>query len=212
MAAWRFSKSVVLVAILAFLSQPALVPSSIQGSAHDFSGVDADEQLCVFCHTAHNADDSVTDAPLWNHTVTTRTYTTYNSPSMDATTSQPSASSKLCLSCHDGTVAVDSYGGRTGVIFVGGTLAIGADDLANDHPVSFVYDDALAATDGGLHAPSATSSGVGSTITEDLLINNRLECSSCHDVHNGEAAEAVNDHLLVISQTQSQLCLTCHNK
>lgn len=212
MAVWRRSRPVVVAAVLAFLAAPSVLPPAIEGSAHDFAAVDPDEQVCIFCHTVHEADTSVTDAPLWNHEVTTRTYQVYNSPSMDSTTSQPSGESRLCLSCHDGTVAVDSYGGNPGVIFMGGDLAVGADDLTNDHPVSFVYDDALAAEDGELHPPSSTSSGIGSTISEDLLSNDRLECSSCHDVHNGESAEVVDDSLLVISQSQSQLCLTCHDK
>jgi len=202
----------IVVGLFALLLAPNASEPAIEGSAHDFSAIDADEQVCIFCHTVHDADTAVNDAPLWNHQVTTRTYQVYNSPSMDATTSQPSGESRLCLSCHDGTVAVDSYGGNPGVIFLGGELAVGADDLENDHPVSFVYDDALAAEDGELHAPSSTSSGLGSTVSEDMLSNDRLECSSCHDVHNGESAEAVDDALLVVSQTGSQLCLTCHDK
>jgi predicted CXXCH cytochrome family protein len=53
---------------------------------------------------------------------------------------------------------------------------------------------------------------LGGTIRDDLLFADRMECSSCHDVHNGPAATAVNDNLLVITQVQSRLCLTCHNK
>lgn len=198
--------------VVGALLLPRPTPSAIEGSAHDFSAVDPSQQICIFCHTTHRADTSVVDAPLWNHAVTNRTYQLYNSPTLDATVSQPSGASRLCLSCHDGTVAVDSYGGRAGVIFLGGRLAIGADELTNDHPVSFLYDDALAAADGELHRPSATPSGLGSTIDDDLLFNGRLECSSCHDVHNGAAAEAVGQKLLVITQVGSQLCLTCHDK
>jgi predicted CXXCH cytochrome family protein len=154
----------------------------------------------------------VTDAPLWNHAVTNKTFQLYNSPTLDATPSQPAGASRLCLSCHDGTVAVDSYGGNSGSIFLGGDVAVGADELSNDHPISFAYDDALASQDGGLFAPSSTASGLGGTIAQDLLFNNQLECSSCHDVHNGASAAAVNDSLLVITQANSQICLTCHNK
>jgi predicted CXXCH cytochrome family protein len=184
----------------------------ITGSAHDFSGIHEGGQICIFCHTAHNADMTVVDAPLWNHDTTTKTYTLYNSPSMDAVTTQPSGVSRLCLSCHDGTVAVDSYGGNQGVIFLGGSLAIGADGLANDHPVSFPYTDSLADLDGELFPPSSTPSGLGSTIARDMLSNSSLECSSCHDVHNGGAAASVDDNLLIITQSGSQLCLTCHDK
>src|SRR5690606_8881404 len=86
---------------------------------------------------------------------------------------------------------------------------IGADGLANDHPVSFPYTDALADLDGELFPPTSSPSGIGSTIHNDLLIGGSLECSSCHDVHNGGAAAAVDDNLLMITQTGSQLCLTC---
>jgi len=203
------------VATVALVLSLALTRSStatIQNSAHDFSSLDPNQQLCIFCHTTHGADTSVNDAPLWNHEVTQKQYTLYNSPTMDATTSQPQGVSRLCLSCHDGTVAVDSYGGQSGAIFLSGPVAIGADELNNDHPIAFIYDDVLAQTDGELHPPSSTDSGLGSTIANDLLFNGSLECGSCHDVHNGPAAAAVNDHLLMISRVQSQLCLTCHNK
>ncbi|MCB2153756.1 cytochrome c3 family protein [bacterium] len=186
--------------------------ATIQGSAHDFSTLDATGQICIFCHTTHGADTTVTDAPLWNHALTNKTYQLYNSPTMDATTSQPNGQSRLCLSCHDGTVAVDSYGGDTGIITIGLPSAIGADELTNDHPIAFTYDDPLATQDGELFMPSSSASGLGSTIADDLLFNDQLECSSCHDVHNGPAAAAVNDSLLVITRTNSQLCLTCHNK
>ena len=202
----------VIVAGIGFFAASRPTPATIRGSAHDFSGLDESQQICIFCHTTHNADMTVTDAPLWNHDVTTKNYQLYNSPTMDGTPSQPAGASRLCLSCHDGTIAVDSYGDRTGVIFMGGDVAIGADELSNDHPVSFVYDDALAVRDRELFLPSSSPSGLGGTLAQDLLFGNQLECSSCHDVHNGPAAAAVNDSLLVVTQVQSQLCLTCHKK
>ncbi len=183
---------------------------TIVGSAHDFSGKSWNNtnEICVVCHTPHNADATVADAPLWNHEVTTATYTLYSSGSLDATLGQPDGSSKLCLSCHDGTVAVDNFGGRTnGNEFVTGDDLIGT-DLSNDHPVSFVYDAALASADGGLFDPTTTNSGLGGTINDDLLISSKLQCASCHDVHNGSGL----DNLLRISNVNSGLCLTCHDK
>jgi len=184
----------------------------IKNSAHDFSGDNWNNtgEICVVCHTPHNATTGLT-APLWNHEVTTTTFTLYTnatSPSFDATASQPDGSSKLCLSCHDGTVPVDNFGGRTnGTDLLTGNKNLGT-DLSNEHPVSFTYDAALATTDGGLFDPTTTSSGLGGTINADLLLANKLQCSSCHDVHNGSG---VND-LLVKSNAASALCLTCHNK
>jgi predicted CXXCH cytochrome family protein len=207
---WRILALIGLAVTAALIVQPAA--ATIKGSAHDFSGLDASQQICIFCHTAHNADLTVVDAPLWNHKVTTKVFKVYSSPTMQATVGQPQGASRLCLSCHDGTVAVDSYGGKTGVIKMALPMAVGADELANDHPISFTYDSALAVKDTGLFDPSSHPSGLGGTIAKDMLIANQVECSSCHDVHNGPAAAAVNDNLLVITQVQSQLCLTCHNK
>lgn len=183
---------------------------TIVGSAHDFSddSWNTTGQICLVCHTPHNADVSVTNAPLWNHETTVATFTTYNSATMQATTGQPDASSKLCLSCHDGTVAVDNFGGETGGthILTGRTL-IGT-DLSDDHPLSFVYDAALSSADGGLFDPTNTNSGLGGTINQDMLIDSKVQCASCHDVHNGSGVAK----LLRKSNSGSDLCLTCHNK
>ena len=183
---------------------------TIVGSAHDFSGRgwNTTGELCIVCHTPHHADVSVSDAPLWNHEVTTATYTLYSSPSLDATMKQPGSSSKLCLSCHDGTVAVDNFGDQTGgTHFITGNALVGT-DLNNDHPISFVYDAALASADGGLYDPTNTNSGLGGTISDDMLIDNQVQCASCHDVHNGSGVA----NLLRKSNAASALCLTCHNK
>jgi predicted CXXCH cytochrome family protein len=187
-----------------------LFGQNIVGSAHDFSADswNTSGNICIVCHTTHNADDAISNAPLWNHETTTATFNTYSSATMDAATGQPDASSKLCLSCHDGTVAVDNFGGNTsGTSFLTGNANIGT-DLNDDHPISFTYDDALASADGGLHNPSTTNSGLGGTISEDLLIGDQLQCASCHDVHNGSGL----DNLLRLSNNASALCLTCHNK
>ncbi len=80
--------------------------------------------------------------------------------------------------------------------------------MSNDHPISFTYDAALATSDGELFDPSTISSGLGGTIAADMLFGNKLECASCHDVHNA----AGNPDLLVKANTASALCLTCHDK
>lgn len=193
---------------------------TINGSAHDFSNINADGQICVNCHTPHNADTATADAPLWNHDVTQATFTLYSSPTLNATPNQPTGASKLCLSCHDGTVAVDSFGGRTGTDFIGaGEGAYIGTDLSNDHPISITYDTALATADPGLNDPAATSVTIGQggdktntgSVSAIMLRNGILQCSSCHDVHNNfvPAGEA---SLLVVTKANSDLCFTCHNK
>ena len=181
----------------------------ISGSGHDFSSQGwSGGRLCMVCHTPHGSDTAVTGAPLWNHATTTATYTLYSSPTLNASPIQPEHyASKLCLSCHDGTVALDSFGGATGSSFVSAPSNVGT-DLSNDHPISFTYDAGLAAADGGLHDPTTAGSGLGKSIDEDLLFNHRVECASCHDVHNTGGYP----RLLRMNNTGSALCLTCHDK
>jgi predicted CXXCH cytochrome family protein len=186
---------------------------TIVGSAHDFStqSWNTSGEICICCHTPHNSNITVLDAPLWNHQVTTATFQLYASSTFNgaATIGQPNANSKLCLSCHDGTVALENYGTtNNGTHFISGLNNIGT-DLRNDHPISFIYDAALASQDPGLWNPATHLSGIGSgTIQQTMLFNNRLECASCHDVHNSTGV----NHLLLKSNAASALCLTCHNK
>lgn len=197
----------------------AVSAGTIIGSAHDFSsrGWSPDSQICVACHTPHNADVSVVTAPLWNHALTTKVFDLYDSPTFDggATITQPTGSSVLCLSCHDGTVAVDSFGGNNGTVFMQLPKAVGADELTNDHPISFTYDTNLATTDGALYDPASTIVTIGTDktktgpISDVMLANDQVQCASCHDVHNN----FVQDHpLLRITKVGSELCLTCHDK
>ncbi|ROR34306.1 cytochrome c3 family protein [Inmirania thermothiophila] len=67
-------------------------------------------EVCVYCHTPHGSNSRL-DAPLWNRTFNGNTYTTYDTLGTATLTSdvqQPGINSLTCLSCHDGTVAVDS--------------------------------------------------------------------------------------------------------
>ncbi len=180
----------------------------ITGSVHDFSGEGwSNGQICLPCHAPHNNEPGMT--PLWNHELSAAAYTTYsNTISMDATVGQPDGSSKLCLSCHDGTIAVDNYGGHTSTE----TPLVGndnlGDNLSNDHPISFIYDASLATNDGELFNPTVANSGLGGTIHADMLENSKMQCSSCHDVHNGSGISK----LLLKGNSGSALCLTCHDK
>jgi len=211
------------LAVLPVLTVP-IVLADIRSSHHDFSGASwSGGEVCAPCHTPHDADATVTAAPLWNHEVTTASYQVYSSPTADAALGQVRGVSKLCLSCHDGTIALDSFGGRTGSRFVVSSMKIGT-DLSRHHPVSFVYDTSLAASDGGLWDASATPSGLGGTIASDFLIGGtHLECSSCHDVHLARNTSGCSGCHFVhgfttktlslrIDNANSAFCLTCHKK
>lgn len=199
-----------LAAIAGLLFAGTLSAQTIVGTEHDLSGVQGTGgQICVVCHTPHNADTTVSEAPLWNHETTAATFTVYDSPTFDGGPSvQPAGASKLCLSCHDGTVALDAFGGGAGTNgnVIGGGALIGT-DLSNDHPISFTYDSALATADSGLYDPTTRSSGLGSTIDADLLFAGNMECASCHDVHDNSIAP-----FLRLSNAASGMCLTCHNQ
>ncbi len=161
-------------------------------------------EICVFCHTPHK---SRTDTPyLWNREDSAAAYTPYQSVTLNATVGAPNGASKLCLSCHDGTVAMGLVGSRAveiplvgGVRFMpAGTNLIGF-DLTNDHPVSFVFDDALAVAQGELVSPL--------TLPAEVRLDNadRLQCTTCHDPHDNTYG-----NFLVAPNTFSQLCATCH--
>lgn len=64
-------------------------------------------EVCVYCHTPHAANTTIA-LPLWNRTNKATTYNTYNSSTLTQPVSQPGPNSLSCLSCHDGTVAIDS--------------------------------------------------------------------------------------------------------
>lgn len=160
-------------------------------------------EMCVFCHTPHT---SKRDLGLWNREASSATYIPYKSTTTKARVGQPTGASKLCLSCHDGTVALGKVRNRSQEIpMKGGPLArvsgksnLGT-DLSDDHPISFKYDAALVSADGQLN--KAPLSG-----RVHLDGNNEMQCTSCHDPHDDR-----NGKFLVMNNTASALCVTCHN-
>lgn len=178
--------------------------AGITGSKHDLSiGKAAGTEKCIFCHTPHGASGEE-KTPLWNHKMSDVTdYAMYkNIASIDATIdTQPTGVSKLCLSCHDGTVALDSFGTVVGTEFIS-TSGTGSGNLGKNlmksHPISFDYSNKLIEDDTELHnRPTWFKDG-------DV----RFECSSCHDVHD----KAASSGMLHVSNKSSELCLTCHDK
>ncbi|WP_234815095.1 cytochrome c3 family protein [Noviherbaspirillum denitrificans] len=164
----------------------------------------SETQVCVFCHTPHAAEAVVT--PLWNRKLSGQTYATYTSSSMEASDAEmaaaPGGSSKLCLSCHDGTMGVDKVNVLNGVknatIAMASGTKISSDaattgftrnlgtDLKSDHPISFTYDAALATADGELRAPDGIAVGnrtAGAVPPKMPLEKGKMECSTCHDPH-----------------------------
>jgi predicted CXXCH cytochrome family protein len=205
---------------------------TIVGSKHDFSmsnntwnfsspiTAQLQGQICRPCHAPHNTPSNVpstgTQVPLWNHLLSKATYTIYSQgynfwKEGAATIGNPDGSSKLCLSCHDGTVALANFNtyttGVTTMANVNGGVSNLATDLSTTHPISFTYDANLLTKDHKIWDPTATPSGVHSgTISQDMLENGKVQCVSCHDPHNGAGVT----HLLIKSNVGSALCFTCH--
>jgi predicted CXXCH cytochrome family protein len=233
--------SVVLCAALFSAVLCISAEADIASSKHNLSAsgkgtikATAETELCVFCHVPHNANPAV---PLWNHTVSTAAYTMYTSDYLTragyATPTDVGQRSRLCLSCHDGTVAIGSVYTLRGVaqtspIGMSGVDAFGkmpgtaaaflGVDLRDDHPVSIKYDTGISITFGsgtrGMElnatAPSINPkpyTGVKLYGTASGTIKGYVECTSCHDPHND-----TNPDFLVVSNVNGALCVACHSK
>lgn len=162
-----------------------------------------EEQVCIFCHTPHNASEI---QPLWNRYMPVNAYTVYSSNALDAEPGQPTGASKMCLSCHDGTIALGSVVSQDQIIEMAGgitTLPPGASnlgtDLSDDHPISFRYDMALFAKDPKLVDPNQLPPEL------ELDGNEELQCTTCHQPHDNTFG-----HFLTMSNNNSALCRACH--
>jgi hypothetical protein len=150
---------------------------------------------------------------------------------MNASVGNPSGVSLACLSCHDGTVAVNAPIGGLGTnapVYMASinTNAIIGPDLHNTHPISFTYDANLASVDGQLENPTTYKIGdpktlltqnlapvpaagwdgtslTGKTIDQALLFGHKMECGSCHDVHKLDGSAPSSGILVRISGTDS---------
>jgi hypothetical protein len=217
------------VAAGTLLTLTAQAGPGIIGSKHDFSqwtfnNNPADPNtVCSVCHTPHHADPN--SGPLWGHdSISASGWTMYaqnvgpgaqSSPAAGVkyiVPTAPNPSSLACLSCHDGSVAINAYGNpasavgdpnRANPVYVGGYAAISFDqglhqNLSHTHPISFNYESVVGVGAGKdqfiydqsspVLVPTANSStftpGADMSIKGFLLDSQgNVECSSCHDVH-----------------------------
>lgn len=203
----RFKLSLVIAAAMLLIAGVAY-GATIVGSSHDIRSQTggATTEVCIFCHTPHNASTTL-PVVLWNHAATTATYQLYQSATLQGTVSQPSGVSKACLSCHDGTVAVNALqGGTLGTAqFVSGGARLGT-NLQSHHPVSVTYRNDL---DPGLRTPTGSNIASGSVSLPlfGTATPFSVECGSCHNVH-----DPANAPFLRVANTNSQMCTTCHLK
>jgi predicted CXXCH cytochrome family protein len=189
------------------LTVSAQTASDIANTKHNLSVTGPGEarastetRICIFCHTPHNAAPA---SPLWNKELEPRVYTVYTSPTLRAgLLPQPFGPTKLCLSCHDGMIAmgavIDPYGG---IAMSGGntlpqqSLSNFGLDLSGHHPVSFPYHTALPNEELAASPPAELPYG---EVDE-------IHCITCHDPHNDTYGR-----FLVKDNRYSALCTTCH--
>lgn len=202
--------------------------AAVSGTKHNFSSFSAAEvktgetsEICVFCHTPHNSNPS---GPIWNKQDVGSTYNVYESQTLAATMSpnaptlgQPSGSSKLCLACHDGTIAVGSLLNKPGKAGLGGSFAVTGPgitagkisststsfigtDLRDDHPISFNYSQAY---------PSNPEIKDSLTLPAAVKLDSagKVQCTSCHDPHGSAFPK-----FMVATLEAGGLCQACHDK
>lgn len=233
--------------LLSLVAVPAL-SGTILGTKHDFTGLNARAGVvamggvafsdygspCVYCHIPpeQKLGDSTTQGGIqgWNRFVpATNAYQVYDSRTLDNKVKTPSAISLLCLSCHDGTMAVDMtvfkphsfksqedtalhlrINGANDLMSCGkchdGKVAHSIEikhldtDLRNDHPISMNY--AGANPKDPDYWPPDNAYGFNNGVK---LYEGRVECASCHNVHNPDIG-------LLLRASSDRLCETCHIK
>lgn len=193
-------KTAFLTLILLVLSTPLHAKQSVFESPHNLSiyggrgrasgqpgvTIAGEQRVCVFCHVPHNA---TAGTPLWSRSLTpdSTQYIPYRSSTLaaDPKPDRPTGSSRLCLSCHDGTIALSRYTGSPNM----GGAPIPTEqgfnnpnlstDLSDDHPISFGYTEALAVKS---HLASPQS------LPAVMRLENgaNVECTTCHDPHDNQ--------------------------
>jgi predicted CXXCH cytochrome family protein len=200
----------LLLGLAAVTGLAASASGQIVGSGHDFSSMAWSQgEICLPCHTPHFA---ITGLPrLWNHELTVATYQLHGGTG--TAEDDFDVQSRMCLSCHDGTVALDSFGGRTGSSFITPGKNLGT-DLTDDHPVGsqaeYPPDPAPSWWAGAYNPSSSFPSQVRlkNWVNPAGVTRQVVSCMTCHNPHN----RGNHDAMLQISNSASGLCLTCHIK
>jgi len=239
----------VLTSVLAMSSLAhAQNTNVVAGGPHDLSNGSAvrnsnatvDGQTCVFCHTPHGGSNTIA---LWNRRAPTgAAYQLYTSSTTDVTTTAAqlaNSGSGACLSCHDGTIAMDVLSNVNGVAFGPGVsftrqgtakatyaaagggannlmssgLPFLGTDLRNDHPVAIIYETARATkpTEFVTQVVSGTKITTGGVSPLPLYGTSAANATvECASCHNAHNNSLGN--FLRKANTGSGMCLSCHIK
>lgn len=203
------AKALACVLLLAAITGAQTTPTTDVLGVHDLSSGSSpmrgpNANACLYCHAPHSA---LSGAQLWNQTLSTNEYILY--PDSTSTPSEPASvglASQQCLSCHDGSVGVGS-------MVVGGALQMtgslstnmGA-QLQGSHPFSMqpqLKDNATLVS-----TLVTTHTTKDSTVS---LVDNNIECRTCHDVHN-QYKDRRSPKFLVRDNARSSLCFACHDE
>ena len=245
----RYSILAMLAALLTSSIAAAASFDQLAATKHNFTNPASPYQallgtadtMCQPCHTPHHAlsDDKIS-ARLWNHALSSATYTLYDGSvvafggtNIDGAQGMDRVS-RLCLGCHDGTVALDSFGigpsgnpaGHVGTtpFDVTNVNNLGT-NFTDDHPVGITAraTDSSGALLPGSHlkAPTVTlndsTPGVKSVKIGNISLAKMddgyfvVGCKSCHNPHgSGTAALTPYPHLL--ADAAATLCNNCHTK
>lgn len=187
-------------------------------SRHNFASTGwAGGEICKPCHIPHHGNPA--NGALWNHAMSSASYTLFEGGT--GTSADFDARTRLCMGCHDGTVALDSFGGTTGTNFIGPAGLIGT-DLQDDHPLGSEAKYPTSGTSSSFHVatinPARPTTATVGTSPNTLSVRQWADstgatfyvvsCSSCHNVHNRNNVP----HMLNFSNGTSALCLACHIK
>ena len=193
--------------LIAACAAPAWA-QDVTGSLHNLSASGpgsvksaTETEVCVFCHTPHNATPR---APLWNRRDPGGAYTPYTSTTVLVAPGQPTGASRQCLSCHDGTIALGEVTSRSTEIAMSSRLMpagrsrLGT-DISDDHPVSIDYQACLGNPRAELRANPSVA---GRTALDPQGL---VQCTSCHDPHDDR-----NGSFLRVAPVNGALCTSCH--
>ncbi|HRX87221.1 MAG TPA: cytochrome c3 family protein, partial [Phycisphaerae bacterium] len=205
----------IICGLAAVWTLAARADESVVNSPHDLSSHSPnriravnEDQVCIFCHTPHNA---APQTPLWNRENPQLYYRIYESSTTDARIDQPTGPSKMCLSCHDGSMALGNVLSRPVTepfVMTARTMPPGpfdrnsdlTNDLSDDHPIGFRYDRQLANVDDQIRPPEVVSKEL------PLGVHAEVQCTTCHDAHNNELGS-----FLRVSDQMSAICVSCHD-
>lgn len=220
------TRPLFLALLIALCLTPSLTaqPSRVAGTRHNLSVSGPGEirslnetEICKFCHVPHSP---VVAEPLWGHALSSAAQ--YRTPALSRrggaseAAPQPDGASRLCLSCHDGTVAIGNVHGSGGSIRMSGSGRMTAarpgyigTDLSGSHPVSLVVPEvaqAAEAADMGTR-PRSIIEALGQV---RLDRSGKIQCTTCHDPHSdSNFREGETPHFWV-KPSVSEVCVACH--